>query len=98
MEKSNHRCPACGQRVAPDTAGMRVALYTAIQAAGGTQKHLAERLGVTQQCVGQWLKRGSVSRQAAIRLERLYGVDASRLVRPEDVLMVKGMREAEGFC
>lgn len=48
----------------------------------GTQVKLAAALGVSQQIVSMWLKRGWVPLQRAKEIEILYGVPRSTLINP----------------
>lgn len=47
-----------------------------------TQAALAIALGVSQQVVGQWLRRGWVPADRAQQIETLYGIDRMRLIKP----------------
>jgi len=51
--------------------------------AAGDRKQLAEALGVTRQAVHNWVMRGCVPPDKAIRIERLFGVPATSLVSPQ---------------
>lgn len=53
----------------------------AISAAGSQQK-LAEALGVTQQAVSIWVRRGWVPLRRAQEIEAQFGVQRSRLINP----------------
>lgn len=50
--------------------------------AAGTQAKLAEGLGVTQQAVSIWLRRGWVPLRRAQEIEALLGVPRARLINP----------------
>ena len=54
----------------------------ALQKAGG-QARLAWCLGVTQQSISIWLKRGYVPLLRAREIEMIYGVARQRLVSPK---------------
>jgi hypothetical protein len=53
----------------------------AVKQAGG-QVVLAGRLGVTQQAVSQWLRRGWVPVRRAVEVEQATGIPRQRLVNP----------------
>lgn len=53
----------------------------AVAAAGGQAK-LAALLGVTQQAVSSWVRRGWVPVRRAAEIEHLLGVSRQRLVDP----------------
>lgn len=65
-------------QVIEDRTGIAHAVVVA-----GTQEALAARLGVTQQAVSGWLKRGWVPLRRALEIESLYGVPRGRLVNPQ---------------
>ena len=48
----------------------------------GTQDLLAEKLGVSQQAVSIWLRRGWVPLRRAQEIEVLLGVSRARLINP----------------
>ena len=48
----------------------------------GNQVALAERLGVTQQAVSIWLRRGWVPVRRALEIEAQFGIPRSRLISP----------------
>lgn len=50
--------------------------------AAGSQEKLAEKLGVTQQAVSKWLRRGYVPLKRAPEIEAQYGVPRARLINP----------------
>lgn len=50
--------------------------------AAGTQEKLSEALGVSQQAVSMWLKRGYVPLRRAQEIEALFGVPRGRLINP----------------
>jgi DNA-binding transcriptional regulator YdaS (Cro superfamily) len=54
----------------------------AITAAGG-QGSLARKVGVSQQAVSQWAKRGWVPLEHIVEVERLFGVPRDRLINPK---------------
>ena len=51
----------------------------AISQAGG-QVQLAERLGVTQQAVSVWLRRGWVPVRRALEIEAEFGIPRAKLI------------------
>lgn len=57
------------------------AVDAAIRAAG-TQVNLAQVLGVTQQAISMWRRRGWVSPLRAQEIEALYGIPRTRLMKP----------------
>jgi DNA-binding transcriptional regulator YdaS (Cro superfamily) len=64
-----------------DTLGT-TGIYDAVLAAGG-QKQLADQLGVTQQLISQWIRRGFVSLNHVTELESRYGIPRARLINPK---------------
>ncbi len=50
--------------------------------AAGSQEKLAEKLGVSQQAVSIWLRRGWVPLRRAQEIEALFGVPRGRLINP----------------
>ncbi|MCH2057907.1 MAG: helix-turn-helix domain-containing protein [Thalassotalea sp.] len=52
-----------------------------VEAAGGTQKQLAEKLGITEQAVGKW-KDKKIPVMRVIQIEDSLGIDRSSL-RPD---------------
>jgi hypothetical protein len=61
--------------------GIRKAIFMA-----GGQVKLADQLGVSQQNVSRWLRKGHVPLRRALELETLYGI-------PRRVLIDKRLRE-----
>lgn len=59
------------------TSGIADALKQA-----GNQVALAERLGVSQQAVSIWLRRGWVPVRRALEIEAQFGIPRSRLISP----------------
>jgi DNA-binding transcriptional regulator YdaS (Cro superfamily) len=53
----------------------------AVQEQGG-QSELARRVGVTQQAVNKWLRRGWVPAMRAVEVEQATGIPRQRLVNP----------------
>lgn len=49
----------------------------------GTQAKLARALGVSQQAVSMWLRRGWVSPTRAREIEALYGIERQKLIDPK---------------
>lgn len=50
--------------------------------AAGNQVALANQLGVSQQAVSKWLRRGWVPSRRAMEIEHLYGVPRQKLINP----------------
>lgn len=50
--------------------------------AAGSQVLLAKALGVTQQAISAWLRRGWVPLRRAQEIEALYGVPRASLISP----------------
>ncbi len=48
----------------------------------GNQVALAQQLGVTQQAVSIWLRRGWVPVRRALEIEAQFGIPRSRLISP----------------
>lgn len=48
----------------------------------GNQKALALQLGVTQQAVSIWLRRGWVPVRRAVEIEAQFGIPRARLISP----------------
>jgi DNA-binding transcriptional regulator YdaS (Cro superfamily) len=61
----------------PSSSGITDAVRLA-----GTQDLLAAKLGVTQQAVSIWLRRGWVPLRRAMEIETLLGVPRARLINP----------------
>lgn len=57
-------------------------IQAAIRQAGG-QVDLAKALGVSQQAVSLWLRRGYVPPRHIVQIETLYGVPRARLIDPK---------------
>lgn len=66
-------------------------VVAAINAAGG-QGSLARKVGVSQQAVSQWAKRGWVPMEHIIDVERICGVPRGRLINPKHLELVGGAR------
>lgn len=60
---------------------IRTGVQHAIRVAGG-QVALAKRLGVSQQAVSEWLRRGWVPLLRAREIEIIYGIPREKLVDP----------------
>ena len=58
-------------------AGVRAAVEAA-----GSQALLASSLGVTQQAVSLWVRRGFVPVSRVVEIETQFGVDRAELVNP----------------
>ena len=67
----------------------------AIDVAGGQVK-LAEALGVTQQNVSLWLKRGYVPARHIVSIEAQFGVPRTKLIDPRIANLVDLPVESEG--
>jgi DNA-binding transcriptional regulator YdaS (Cro superfamily) len=52
-----------------------------VEAAGGTQKLLADKLGITEQAVGKW-KNKKIPIMRVIQIENSFGIDRT-LLRPD---------------
>lgn len=52
-------------------------------ALAGSQKNLAEELGVTKQAVQEWVVKGYVPHARIEEIERLYGIEPKRLCDPK---------------
>jgi DNA-binding transcriptional regulator YdaS (Cro superfamily) len=63
------------------TINTNTGIADALQQAGN-QAHLAERLGVSQQAVSIWLRRGWVPVRRALEIEAQFGVPRARLISP----------------
>lgn len=77
---------------------MKTKLITGIADAlqqAGNQVQLAERLGVSQQAVSIWLRRGWVPVRRALEIEAQFGVARARLISPRLADLVD-LRETEG--
>jgi DNA-binding transcriptional regulator YdaS (Cro superfamily) len=72
------------------TSGIADALAQA-----GNQAMLAERLGVSQQAISIWLRRGWVPVRRALEIEAQFGVPRARLISPRLADLVD-LRESEG--
>lgn len=57
-------------------------IQAAVRAAGGQGK-MATALGVSQQAVSLWLRRGYVPPRHIVQIETLYGVPRARLINPK---------------
>lgn len=51
----------------------------------GSQERLADQLGVSQQAISKWLRRGYVPLQRAQEIEIQYGIPRARLINPRIV-------------
>lgn len=61
----------------------------------GSQEALAQKLGVSQQAVSEWVRRGWVPLKRAVEIEMLLGVPRAQLVNPR-VLELIDAGDAEG--
>ena len=61
-----------------------------IEAAGG-QTALAEVLGVSQQAISKWQKRGYVPAERVDQLANSYRVDRTELIDPRAIALIKGL-------
>jgi len=64
----------------------------AIVSAGG-QGALARKVGVSQQAVSRWVKRGWVPVTHIVKVEEMFGVSRARLINPKHLTLVN---HAEG--
>lgn len=48
----------------------------------GSQTELANKIGVSQQVVSKWLKRGFVPLSRVVEIESEYGIPRARLANP----------------
>lgn len=55
----------------------------------GTQRRLGERLGVTQQMISKWVKRGYVPPERVVEIEAQYGVSRRELLKPSLISLVE---------
>lgn len=65
------------------TKGIRLAVIAA-----GNQQNLAEKLGVSQQVVSRWMRRGWVPVDRAQEIEALLGISRKSLLKPRLVELV----------
>jgi transcriptional regulator with XRE-family HTH domain len=56
--------------------------------AAGTQAELAAHLGVTQQVVSRWLRRGWVPLRRANQIEQRYKIPRGRLANPRLMALI----------
>lgn len=61
-----------------------------------TQEEFARVLGVTQQAVSSWIKRGYAPAARAVEIESLYGVPRANLLSPKLRSLVGVVQEFEG--
>ncbi|MBA4315602.1 MAG: hypothetical protein C0422_09805 [Alcaligenaceae bacterium] len=61
-----------------------------------TQEGFASVLGVSQQAVSSWLKRGYAPAGRAVEIESLYGVPRASLLSPKLRSLVGVVQEFEG--
>lgn len=66
------------QQPSPSPSGIADAIVVA-----GTQAELAASLGVTQQVVSRWLRRGWVPLRRANQIEERYKIPRGRLANPK---------------
>jgi len=59
----------------------------AILAAGG-QGALARKLGISQQAVSRWVKRGCVPVPHIVQIETMFGVPRTRLINPKHLTIL----------
>ena len=52
-------------------------------AAAGSQQKLADTLGVSQQAVAEWVKRGYAPITRLVDIEAQYGIPRVRLINPK---------------
>lgn len=52
-------------------------------AVAGSQRNLAEMLGVTQQLVSYWIKQGYVPQRRVIEVEQVTGISRDLLIDPK---------------
>lgn len=75
----------------------RTGIEHAVRIAGG-QKAFAEALGVTQQAVGQWVKKGHAPAGRIVEIEALFGVPRASLIDPKlaDLVELPTGTDSEG--
>ncbi len=76
--------------MAPEKSGIAAAVEAA-----SSQEALAQKLGVTQQAVSEWQRRGWVPPRRAVEIEMHFGVPRMSLVNPR-VLELVGAGGSDG--
>lgn len=56
----------------------------------GGQGCLARRIGVSQQAVSGWVKRGWVPMAHIVKIEEMFGVPRARLINPKHLELIGG--------
>jgi DNA-binding transcriptional regulator YdaS (Cro superfamily) len=56
----------------------------------GSQQVMANQLGVSQQAISIWLRRGWVPHRRAIEIEQTYNIPRARLISPRLIDLVEG--------
>lgn len=60
----------------------------------GSQDKLADRLGVSQQVISKWKRRGYVPLNRAVEIETQYGIKRAQLINPRIADLVEPDHDA----